>query len=300
MEYLYYPGCTLAEKARSYDLSGRAAAAALGIELLEMSDWTCCGTTFPLTHRGIVGLVAPVRTLVNSRRSGYEELLTLCSFCYNVFKRTNHAIRNDELERRRVNAYLDDEYRRAGEEYADYEGDVEVVHLLEVLRDRVGFAALREAVKRPLAGLRVAPYYGCLLLRPGAEIGLDDPDEPTILEDMLAAAGCEVIDFPHRVECCGSYLGLSSPDVALQTSYEIVHTASRFGADVLAVVCPLCAYNLDRRQSAMADRFSGFPPVPVLYFTQILGLALEIGGESLSWEGHAVDPGRLLHDRELV
>jgi len=290
MEYLYYPGCTLLDTARSFDRCGRAAARALDVELIEIPHWTCCGTTFPLTNRKIVGLVAPVRTLVNAKKEGYEELLTLCSFCYNVLKRANYAVRNRGDERMRVNAYLEDEYVRAGQAYDEYEGDVEVVHLLEVLRDAIGFESVTAHVKRPLADLKVAPYYGCLLLRPQPEIGLDDADEPTVLEDLLGALGCDVIDFPHRVECCGSYLGISSPDIALQNSYEIVHTASRLGADVLAVVCPLCAYNLDLRQEEMHRRFSGFRQVPVMYFTELLALAFQVDEAAYSWERHAVDP----------
>lgn len=290
MKYLYYPGCTLIDKARNFDRCGRAAARALDVELAEMPNWTCCGTTFPLTNRKIVGLVAPVRILVNAKREGYDELLTLCSFCYNVLKRANFAVQNRVDERTRVNAYLEDEFVRAGHDYEDYEGQVEVVHLLELLRDTVGFESVSARVTRSLAGLKVAPYYGCLLLRPQQELGLDDADEPTILEDLLGALECEVIDFPHRVECCGSYLGLSSPDIALQNSYEIVHTASRLGADVLAVVCPLCAYNLDLRQREMHQRFSGFREVPVMYFTELLALAFEVDETAYSWDRHAVDP----------
>lgn len=299
MEYLYYPGCTLTERARSFDTAGRAAARALDIELTEMPNWTCCGTTFPLTNRRIAGLLAPIRTLVRARQAGFEELVTLCAFCYNVLKRSNFAIKNDELQRRRINTYLDDEFQRQGEAYAAYEGEVETVHLLEILRDRIGFKTLAELTKRPL-GLRVAPYYGCLILRPAAEIGLDDADEPTVLEEILRAVGCEVLDFPHRVECCGSYLGLSAPDIALENSYEIVQMANRMAADALAVVCPLCAYNLDRRQREMSERFTAFQHVPVLYFTQLLALALDVDVQHCVLSQHAVDPMPLLRARELI
>lgn len=260
MNYLYYPGCTLHEKARDYDTSGRAAAHALGIELEEMPDWSCCGTVFPLTTVDLVGLVAPVRTLAEARRLGRGEIVTLCSFCYNVLKRANHAMRNGHEKRRRINAYLQ------GEDYPEYTGETEVLHLLEVLRDRLGFDALREKVRRPLEGMRVAPYYGCLLLRPGQEIGMDDPENPTILEEMLAALGCEVVEFPHKVECCGSYIGISAPEVAREASLQILQMARDLGAESLALACPLCAYNLGQAQDGT---------IPVLYFTQLLGQALE-------------------------
>lgn len=260
MRYLYYPGCTLHERAREYDTSGRASARALGIHLEEMPDWTCCGTVFPLTTVDLVGLVAPVRTLAEARRQGHDEIVTLCSFCYNVLKRANHAMKNGAAERRRINAYL------ADEDYPEYSGETEVLHLLEVLRDRLGFDALKERVRRPLEGMRVAPYYGCLLLRPGPEIGMDDPESPAILEDLLGALGCDVVEFPHKVECCGSYIGISAPDVARQVSGEILEMAHQMGADTLALACPLCAYNLGELHP---DRVS------VLYFTEILARAME-------------------------
>ncbi len=300
MEYLYYPGCTLHEKAVNYDASGRAVAGALAIELTEMAGWTCCGTTFPLTNRKIVGLLAPVRTLLRARQAGHDELLTLCTFCYNVLKRAHHAFVNSDQQRGRIEAYLKDEFQRQDEPLPDYGDGVRVVHLLEVLRDRLGFATLKESTPRPLAGLRVAPYYGCLMLRPAAEIGLDDDEEPSILEDMLTAIGCEVIDFPHRVECCGSYLGLSASGIALESSYEIVNMANRLGADVMAIVCPLCAYNLDRRQEDMGERFLGFERLPVLYFTQLLALALDLGEQAACLDQHAVDPRPRLASRQLI
>jgi len=299
-DFLYYPGCTLVDHARAFDAAGRAAAEALDLQLTEMSDWTCCGTTPPLTTRRIVGLVAPVRTLVQADRAGREELLTLCSFCYNVLKRANHAVRGDEMQRRRINAYLADEFERAGKEWQDYDGQVEVLHLLEVLRDRVGFEVLADRTIRPLTGLKVAPYYGCMLLRPHDEVGLDDPEQPRVLEDVLTAVGCEVVDFPHRVECCGSYLGLSARDVALETSHSIVDTARALGADVLALACPLCAYNLDRRQDDMLEVFAGFERLPVLYFTELLALALSTACAELPWDQHTVDPMPLLRSKHLA
>ncbi len=301
MKYLYYPGCTLYEKARNFDASNRASARALDVELEEPPNWTCCGTCFPLNDRKIVGLVAPTRILVNARRANHDALLTICTFCYNVLKRANYAIKNNEEQRKRINAYLEDEFKRAGEEYEEYGGQVEVVHLLEVLRDKIGFDQLQQKTKRPLGDLKVAPYYGCLLLRPAKEMKFDDVEHPTILEDTLRAIGCDVIDdFPHKLECCGSYLGLSAPDVALESSYGVIRMAKELGADVLAVVCPLCAYNLDQRQGEMSQKHAGFSPMPVLYFTQLLGLALEQGEENCCLGQHSVDPMPLLRERQLI
>lgn len=299
MSYLYYPGCTLYEKAGHFDASGRAAAAALGCELAEMPNWTCCGATFPLTTRKVVGMVAPIRILANVLRAGEDKLVTLCAFCYNVLRRANATMRDDPELRRRINLYLQDEYERKEEPYEDYDGGVRVMHLLEVLREEVTFDAMRERVTRPLEGLRIAPYYGCMLLRPKG-IGMDDPEMPTILEDFLAALGCDVLDFPYGTECCGAYMTISSPAVALRNSHEILSAARRRRADALALSCPLCAFNLDDRQREMREGFSEFGELPVLYFTQLLTLALGLDEMVCGFDRHAVDPRPMLVRKELL
>jgi len=295
----YFPGCTLHAKARGFDLSARAAAAALDIRLEELADWTCCGAAFSTAADSTMGLVAPTRLLASARPAG--RLLTLCSFCYHTLKRTNHALAADAERRRKVAAFLE----------TDYAGEVRPVHLLEVLRDDLGFAALAARVRRPLAGLRVAAYYGCLLLRPPGEMQFDDPERPRVLEDLLRSLGGEVVDFPHAAECCGSYLAVSAPATARACSSAILEAAGRRGAQALLVSCPLCQYNLDRAQAAPpggaerpgsngAGRGAAAPGpapgrgLPVLYFTQLLALALGCAEASLALEGHAVDPRPVL------
>ena len=202
MRIPYFPGCTLHSKAQSFDASARAAARALGIEMEELPEWTCCGATFSMSADSVMGLVAPTRILASAKEAG--KLLTLCSFCYNTLKRTNRVIATDAERRRKVTTFIEE----------DYQGTVQTVHLLEVLRDDIGFDALAKRVTKPLRGLKVAPYYGCLLLRPAEEMGFDDPERPTILERFLASLGCEVVDFPHKTECCGSFVAVGSPDAA--------------------------------------------------------------------------------------
>jgi len=299
MSHLYYPGCTLYEKAGHFDASGRAAAAALGLDLVEMPSWTCCGATFPLTTRKVVGMVAPIRILTQIRRAGAEEVVTLCAFCYNVLRRANATMRDDPEFRLRINLYLRDEYEREEAEYEDYEGEVRVLHLLELLREKTTFDAVQGQVTRPLEGLRVAPYYGCMLLRPKG-IGIDDPEAPTILEAFLAALGCDVLDFPYATECCGAYMTIHEPNVALHNSHEILSAARRRGADALALSCPLCAFNLDDRQREMREAFSEFEGLPVLYFTQLLVLALGLDEAVCGFDRHAVDPRPMLARRGMA
>jgi heterodisulfide reductase subunit B len=165
----------------------------------ELSEWNCCGASFPLTPDNIMGLSAPVKVLAQARKAG-DTVMTLCSVCYNVLKRTNKVIRDDTDRRDVVNGFIEE----------DYDGSIDVLHFLEVLRDRVGFEKVKEAVKRPLEGLKAGAYYGCMLLRPFEDMGIDNCEDPTIFEDLLKALGCEPVGFPNKIECCGSHLALGN------------------------------------------------------------------------------------------
>ncbi|MBN1485549.1 MAG: CoB--CoM heterodisulfide reductase iron-sulfur subunit B family protein [Chloroflexia bacterium] len=283
MSIPYFPGCTLSTKATGLDYSARVSMKRLGLELEEIPGWNCCGATFPLTNDDM-RLSGAVRNLVHTAEMGQEELLVLCSTCYNVTKRANRVMRQDAERRERINFFIE----------AAYQGNVRVVHLLDLLRDRLGFAALRERVTQPLEGLKLAAYYGCLLLRPANEIQLDDAENPHLFEDYLQALGATAILYPHRGECCGSYLAVSAPDVAIEASYRILSAAHQAGAQAIVTSCPLCHYNLDRHQKVMASRFGGFRPLPVFYITQILGVALGLETDKFGFERHQVDPRPLL------
>jgi heterodisulfide reductase subunit B len=285
----YFPGCTLSTKAVGFDVAGRAAAEALGFELVELSQWNCCGATFPMAIDNELALVGPTRILLQAQQEG-ARLVTLCSICYNVLKRTAGFLQENEEKRERINLFVEEAYA----------GGVQVLHLLEILRDELGFEALGARIEKPLEGLQVAPYYGCLLLRPQSEIGLDDPDEPTILHDLLASLGCEVVDFPNKTECCGSYLTVSAATAAEELAYTILRSAQREGAEVAVTSCPLCQFNLDYRQAEMDRKHPDFTPLPVLYFTQLLGIALGLDSTDYGFENHYVDPRPLLREKGLV
>jgi heterodisulfide reductase subunit B len=289
MRIPYFPGCTLSTKAQGFDVSGRASAQALGFELAELAQWNCCGATYPLAIDNELVLVAPTRILLDAQRQG-GRLVTLCSICYNVLKRTNRFLQENEEKWERINLFIEEEYG----------GGVQVLHLLEVLRDELGFQALGARVKRRLGDLRVAPYYGCLLLRPQEEIGLDDPDQPTLLHDLLSNLGAEVVDFPNQTECCGSYLTVSAAEASEELAYGILSSAAGEGAEMIVTSCPLCQFNLDYRQGALKKERPSFSPLPILYFSQLLGIALGLDSAGYGFEGHYVDPRPLLESKGLV
>jgi heterodisulfide reductase subunit B len=294
MKLHYYPGCTLKEKTTGLDLSTREAMARLDIELVEPDGWTCCGAEYPLTEEKIVGLAAPLRVLRQVRDEGGEVLVTTCSFCFAVLRRANKAVREDALIHKRLNAYLRDDIKidpwtkNKTTDFKDYNGEVKILHLLEYLRDQVGYPRIRSRLKRDLKGLAVAPYYGCRLLRPQKELGLDEPDRPTIFEEFLEAVGCRAVDYPFKQECCGSYLSVSLPAAAAEASYRVLRSARLNGARALVVTCPLCFYNLDHRQAAIKETFLDFPGLPVLFFSQILAWALGVDKDRLGLGDHAV------------
>src|SRR4030067_2932554 len=187
MKIPYYPGCTLNTVAKSFEDWARAAAACVGVEMEELKQWNCCGATFPLAPGNVMGLTAPAKVLSNAARD-VVTLTTLCSVCYNVLKRTNKVIRDNKEKRNVINGFIEEEY----------DGSVNILHYLEVLRDKVGFDKVKGAVKRPLKGIKAATYYGCMLLRPFEDIGIDNAERPTIFEDLLAALGAAPVEFANK------------------------------------------------------------------------------------------------------
>lgn len=259
MKFSYFPGCTLKTKGKDLDIYARKSAEALGFELCELADWQCCGAVYPMAKDEIATKLSAVRALVSARERG-EELVTLCSACHNVIKQTNYAMRHDADMALRVNNYLGLD--------TPYGGETSVLHYLEVLRDRVGFDELKKKVINPLTGRKIAAYYGCLLLRPSRVMAMDDPENPTILEDFIRAIGAEPVVFGMRNECCGAYVSLEDRGAAQKRSSAVMENARACGADTVVTACPLCLYNLQKN--------GGCAATAVVYFTELLAEALGV------------------------
>ncbi|MBR2366173.1 MAG: CoB--CoM heterodisulfide reductase iron-sulfur subunit B family protein [Oscillospiraceae bacterium] len=257
MKVAYFPGCTLKNKAKELDLYARKSAEALGVTLEEIENWQCCGGVFTTAKDEIATKLSSVRALKDAHRKE-QPLVTVCSACHNVIKQTNHAMQTDAEFADKVGRYM-------GEEDA-YLGETKVYHYLEMLRDLVGFDALKEKVVNPLAGKKIAAYYGCLLLRPNSVMQMDDPENPTIMEDFIKALGAEPVVYAMRNECCGGYVSVESPELAKEKSNAVVNNAKAQGAQMLITACPLCKYNLVKNG---AD-------IPVVYITELLAEALGV------------------------
>ncbi len=259
MRYSYYPGCTLKTKAKDLDAYARVSAEVLGIELEEIEEWQCCGGVYPLGTDEIATKLSSVRALNAAKEKG-QDLVTMCSACHHVIKRVNDDMKNVDDIRTRANNYME-----LDEPYA---GETDVLHFLEVLRDRVGFDEIKKKVVNPLKGRKIGAYYGCLLLRPSGVLAFDNPENPTVIEDFIKALGATPVVYPYRNECCGGYISLKEKEMAQGMTDKIMDSAAGFGADCLITACPLCLYNLNNSQSASK--------LPVYYFTELLAEALGV------------------------
>ena len=257
MKVSYFPGCTLKSKAKELDVYAVKSAEVLGVTLEEIPDWQCCGGVFTTARDEVATKLSSVRALKYAAENG-QPLVSVCSACHNVLKQTNHFMKNDKEFADKTNRYM--------AEATAYNGEAEVYHYLEMLRDLVGFDAVKEKVVNSLKGKKIAAYYGCLLLRPGKVMRMDDPENPTVMEDLIRALGAEAVVFSRRNECCGAYVSMENPETSKKSASAIVQNAKAAGAEMIITACPLCKYNLEKNG---AD-------IPVVYFTELLAEALGV------------------------
>ncbi|MFW5946332.1 MAG: CoB--CoM heterodisulfide reductase iron-sulfur subunit B family protein [Candidatus Natronoplasma sp.] len=278
--YLYYPGCTLKTKASDYEDSAMKVMEKLGEPLVEMDDWYCCGALQSLAEDDIMHQIAPIRTMCCAQEQGENTVVTLCDMCYNVLRQANDRMKENEDDLETMNDFLTED--------PDYEGEVEVYHLFHILEDMKD--KIKEAVETPLEDLVVAPYYGCMLLRPD-NVAIDETEDPEIMEDLLGLLGVEVLENPKRTECCGSYHTVNRSDIVEKRVEDIVSHAVEEGAEAIALSCPLCQFNLDFHQRATEFE------IPVFYVTELMALSF---GLDIEMKNHEVDPRTLLKEKGIL
>ena len=280
MKYAYFPGCSLHSTAKEYGKSTNAVCKALGIELQEIPDWNCCGATSAHSLNHELSVALPARNLGLAEKMGLD-VVAPCAACYNRMKSAEQTMRSDGALREKINAILTHPYN----------GGVFVLPLVQVIAD-LGEEILTAAIKKPLEGLKVACYYGCLMVRPPKVLGFDDAEDPQSLDDIIKTLGAEPVEWHYKTECCGGSLSLTRADLVEKLTFDILSRAKDAGADVVATACPLCQANLDMRQEAAAKEFGKQLDLPILYFTELMAIAMDLPGARNTLKSHMI-PAKL-------
>ena len=297
VQYSYFPGCNLKTNSRGFEKSAIAVSKKINAELVEMPNWNCCGTVHTMTSDNLMKRIAPVRVIARARnhikelKGAPNEIVTLCSMCNSTLKIVNKEVAEDPEKLLKINYQLE-------EDNETYHNDMTVKNFLEIIRDSVGFEKVSRVVKRPLKGIKVSPYYGCMLLHP-EEAKIDDDEMPSVLEDLMQSLGAEVIFSPLFKYCCGSYHIVNQEDIVNGQVIKIINAAKQRGANAIVVACPLCAYNLDHQQKKKADKGELKDPLPIFYFSQLMAIAMGESPEINHFEDHFIDPRELLKKLKL-
>jgi len=287
VSYVFFPGCSLDGTAKDFHRSTLAVASKLNLELPELKDWICCGSTAAHNTDLLLADALPAKNLA---AAAGKTVAVACAACYSRLKAANHHIAGDGALREKV-------ARVVG---ADYDGSTPVAHLLEILCRDIGRARIAELIRRPLTGLKVACYYGCLLARPPEVTNFDDAENPTLMDRLMETAGATPVEWPHKTECCGASFSITDPGIVVGLCKEILSMAKAAGADCIVTACPLCQLNLDLRQRDVETKYGSRYNLPVFYFTQLLGLAMGCSAGELSLGSLIVEPKALLESKGIV
>ncbi len=280
MRVSYFPGCTDRSSSMEYGLSAEEVLRVLGVELVEVEDWNCCGAAATHSLNRLLSLCLPARVIAKALGSGLSWLVVPCAGCFSNLKRTEYVLRRDERDRRVVEEIVG--FR--------YDPSLEILALLDVVVNRVGLERVGERVRRPLRGLRVACYYGCALVRHPKVTGFDDAENPQVMERLMRMLGAQPVEWSYKVDCCGADLAMTYGSIVRQMVGRIVSMALEAGAQAIVTSCGLCQMNLEMRQQL---------GLPVFYFTELMGLAFEVGERQRWWGKHLISPRPLLESLGL-
>lgn len=278
MKYAYFPGCSLESTAREFGESTHLVAAALDIELAEIPDWNCCGATSAHNLDHELSISLPARNLGIAERMGLD-VVAPCAACYNRMRSAEVALKGSAALRDEINEKLEKKYT----------GAVTVRSALEVFTMPEVLAKVTQLIRRPLSGLKPACYYGCLLVRPPKVLGFDDPENPRSLDCAMETIGAEPVEWYFKNECCGASFGISKSEIVTKLTGDIISNAKKYGANCIVTACPLCMTNLEMRQAAAGKQRGEDLTMPVFFFTELLGLAMEVPGVKKCFASHLVD-----------
>jgi heterodisulfide reductase subunit B len=286
----YYPGCSLHATGIEFHLSTKAVAKKLGLDLVEPKGWKCCGTSPAHNTNHYRSIKLPMETLAIAQEMGHSYMTMPCAACFSRFRIAMHEVSNDLQLRQRI----------ADDIGFEYNGGIQVDNLLTTITDRVGYEAAAKPIVKPLAGLKAACYYGCLLTRPPDVTGEEHFEYPTNMDRLVETFGAEAVDWSYKTDCCGGSLSLSTLEIALDLSHKILKNAQDLGADLIVTACPLCHANLDMRQKQINDEFGEEINIPILYFTQLMGLAYGLSPKDLGLDKHLTNPIGLLKEKGVL
>jgi heterodisulfide reductase subunit B len=290
MKVSYYPGCSLEGTARPYDQSARQVCGSLGIDLEDTPDWSCCGSSPALKMNRMLSVSLAAHNIFQAETQRLEDVVAPCPFCFRRLASAQQQMAQDPALKKRVQETIE----------ASVQGELNIHSLLGFLHDEVGLEAIRKQVKKPLSGLRLLPYYGCYQVKPPEVTRFDDPENPTSLDEILDALGAEVLDWDFKAECCGAGLSLSKTEKVCELSGRLIREAVYREADALVVVCQLCQANLDMRQSDVGADDQKSYSLPIVYFTEMMGLSFGFDASELGLGHHIHDPVPLLKDKGLA
>ncbi len=281
MKFSYFPGCTDHSTSIEYGMSIHAVFQSLGVELVEIDDWNCCGAAATHSMNHLLSLCLPARNISKAQAAQSGPLVIPCAGCFNMLKRAERALKTDEAKRKEIEDIVG----------FKYDPGLELLALMDVMLNRIGLERIRERVKKPLHGLKTACYYGCALVRHPKVTQLDHPENPQYMDRLMKALGAEPIDWSYKVDCCGADLALTYGDVVKRMVGRIVAMAKEAGAHCLVTSCGLCSANLEMRQDA---------GVPVFYFTELMGVAFDVEKRDRWWKKHMISPKGLLQSLGLA
>ena len=281
MRFSYVPGCTDHSTSIEYGLSIHAVFKALGVELAEIEDWNCCGAAATHSLNHLLSLCLPARNISKAQKSQAGPLVIPCAGCFNMTKRAEHVLRNDEAKRKEIEDIVG----------FSFDPSFEMMALMDVVVNRIGLERIREKVKNPLNGLKTACYYGCALVRHPKVTQLDNPENPQMLDRLMATLGAETVEWSYKIDCCGADLALTYGDIVKKMVGKIVAMAKEAGAQCIVTSCGLCQANLEMRQDV---------GLPIFYFTELMGVAFDIKKRDQWWGKHMIPPKGLLESLGLT
>jgi heterodisulfide reductase subunit B len=279
MKYAYYPGCSLHSTGEEFDRSLLAVCDKLGIELVEVKKWLCCGSSAAHNISRLLAISFPLANLALLDKMGLDEVVVPCAMCFSKFKTAQHNVKSDD----KLRADVEEVIQHTCNDKA------KIIHPLEIFTKEPLLSKIPTVVERELTGLKIVCYYGCLITRPPKVAQFDVCEYPESMDRIIGALGATTLDWSYKTDCCGASFALTKPDIVVELSHRIIEAAKSVGADAIAVACPLCHANLDTRQPDMEKAYDIESQMPILYFTQLMGYSFGISPKELLVDKHLTD-----------